>query len=355
MTINNPNAAVPGAPPVPSEDEPETTYAFAGVSRKSFLVTWLLSWLLGFWGIDRFYLGKVGTGILKLITFGGFGIWWLIDLILVLSGRQRDKKGMALEGFDKLKKIAWIVTGSVTILSMIIGGASGGAAAPGTPAGIAPVSSGSADVLEPAVTAEPSAAPVVEAPAEPVVAAGPAWADSTYGAFAPVTQTGTGDNIITLPAGATAGIVTATHAGSSNFSISVIDDSNQSTGDLLINTIGAYTGTTAYGFNAFGEGVALQITADGDWSVVIAPVSAAPGLAESGTGDAVFLYDGDAGRLTATHSGTRNFVVIEETGATFSMGLLVNTIGEYSGTVPLSSGPSAIAVSADGAWTLIAG
>lgn len=349
MTINNSEAVAPATPPAPPKFQPEATYARAAVSNKSFLLTWLFAWLLGFWAVDRFYLGKVGTGILKLITFSGLGIWWLVDLIIVLSGRQRDKQGLALDGYDKLKKIAWIVTGAVTILSMIIGGASGGAAAPKLPAAVAPVSSGSAS------SAEPAAPATVETPAAPAVAAGPAWADSKYGSFAPVTQTGSGDNIITLPAGATAGIVTATHNGSANFSISVIDASNQSTGELLVNTIGSYTGTTAYGFSAFGKGTSLQLTADGDWSVTIAPISAAPALAASGTGDAVFLYDGKAGKLTATHSGTRNFVVIEETGKAFSMGLLVNTIGAYSGTVPLASGPSAIAVTADGAWTLVAG
>lgn len=352
MTINNSEAVAPTAPPAPPAFQPEATYVGAAVSNKSFLLTWLFAWLLGFWAVDRFYLGKVGTGILKLITFSGLGIWWLVDLIIVLSGRQRDKQGLALDGYDKLKKIAWIVTGSVTVLSMIIGGANGGAAAPSVPGAVAPVSSGAASTAE---AAEPAPIEAPAEPAAPVVAAGPAWADSSYGSFAPVTQTGSGDNIITLPAGATAGIVTATHNGSRNFSISVIDASNQSTGELLVNTIGAYTGTTAYGFSAFGKGTSLQLTADGDWSVTIAPVSAAPALAASGTGDAVFLYDGKAGKLTATHSGTRNFVVIEETGKAFSMGLLVNTIGAYSGTVPLASGPSAIAVTADGAWTLVAG
>lgn len=349
MTINSPEAVVPASPPAPPQIQPEATYAYAGVSRKSFLATWLLSWLLGFWGIDRFYLGKVGTGILKLITGGGLGIWWLVDLILVLSGRQRDKQGLALDGYDKLKKIAWIVTGSVTVLSMIIGGAGGASSAPKVPAAIAPVSSGSI------ASAAPAAPAAVETPASPAVAAGPAWADSTYGTFARITQTGTGDNIITLPAGATAGIVTATHNGTRNFSISVIDASNQSTGDLLVNTIGAYSGTTAFGFNSFSKGVSLQLTADGAWSVTISPVSAAPALAASGTGDAVFLYDGNAGKLAATHSGTGNFVVTEETGKAYSMGLLINTIGAYSGTVPLAAGPSAIEVKADGAWTLVAG
>ena len=42
----------------------------------------ILSILLGELGVDRFYLGYTGLGILKLITAGGFGIWWLIDLIL---------------------------------------------------------------------------------------------------------------------------------------------------------------------------------------------------------------------------------------------------------------------------------
>ena len=67
-----------------------------------------------------------------------------------------------------------------------------------------------------------------------------------------------------------------------------------------------------------------------------------------------YLFDGPAGKLTTTHSGSRNFIVPEETGEAFSMGLLVNTIGAYTGTVPLSSGPSVISVRADGAWTLLA-
>lgn len=50
---------------------------------KNWIAALLLSILVGSLGIDRFYMGYVGLGILKLITFGGFGIWWLIDLILV--------------------------------------------------------------------------------------------------------------------------------------------------------------------------------------------------------------------------------------------------------------------------------
>jgi len=53
----------------------------------------ILSVLLGSFGVDRFYLGYIGTGILKLITLGGFGIWWLIDLIFIITGRLKPKNG----------------------------------------------------------------------------------------------------------------------------------------------------------------------------------------------------------------------------------------------------------------------
>jgi len=89
--------------------------------EKSFIATWLFAWLLGYLAIDRFYLGKIGTGILKLITVGGFGLWYLIDLILVLAGGQHDKQGRALSGYQQYKTIGWIVT----IVVFLLGGVSG--------------------------------------------------------------------------------------------------------------------------------------------------------------------------------------------------------------------------------------
>ncbi|MGZ5471927.1 MAG: TM2 domain-containing protein [Nitrososphaeraceae archaeon] len=46
------------------------------------LATMLLSWILGELGIDRFYRGQIGLGVLKLLTAGGAGIWWLVDAII---------------------------------------------------------------------------------------------------------------------------------------------------------------------------------------------------------------------------------------------------------------------------------
>lgn len=62
-------------------------------SDKNFIILLLLSIFIGGLGIDRFYLGKIGTGILKLISLGGVGIWWLIDLIIIVSGNMKDAEG----------------------------------------------------------------------------------------------------------------------------------------------------------------------------------------------------------------------------------------------------------------------
>ena len=63
---------------------------------KDWLVTLLLSIFVGSLGVDRFYLGHTLLGVLKLVTFGGCGIWWLIDLILIVTGSMTDSNGMPL-------------------------------------------------------------------------------------------------------------------------------------------------------------------------------------------------------------------------------------------------------------------
>jgi hypothetical protein len=65
-------------------------------SDREFLTTLLISFLLGWFGIDRFYLGYTGLGVLKLITFGFCGIWYVIDLILIVLDNLPDAKGLPL-------------------------------------------------------------------------------------------------------------------------------------------------------------------------------------------------------------------------------------------------------------------
>ena len=70
-----------------------SNYNDPSVSDKSWLATLLLCLFLGGLGVHRFFVGKIGTGILQLVTFGGLGIWWLIDLIMIITKSFNDSNG----------------------------------------------------------------------------------------------------------------------------------------------------------------------------------------------------------------------------------------------------------------------
>ena len=65
-------------------------------SDREFMTTLLLSIFLGYFGGDRFYLGETGLGVAKLLTFGGCGIWYIIDIILVATRNMTDSDGRPL-------------------------------------------------------------------------------------------------------------------------------------------------------------------------------------------------------------------------------------------------------------------
>jgi len=67
------------------------------VSSKNYSTLLILSILLGLFGVDRFYVGKIGTGILKFITCGGCYVWWIIDIISVVKGKFTDKNGNTIK------------------------------------------------------------------------------------------------------------------------------------------------------------------------------------------------------------------------------------------------------------------
>ena len=69
----------------------------SGNSEKSFVATLLLCVLLGVFGVHRFYVGKVGTGIIQLLTFGGLGIWALVDLIMIDTQTFKDSDGLPIK------------------------------------------------------------------------------------------------------------------------------------------------------------------------------------------------------------------------------------------------------------------
>jgi hypothetical protein len=69
-------------------------------SDKSRGVALALAFFLGWVGAHRFYVGKIGTGVLQLCTIGGLGLWWLYDNILIAAGEFRDSDGRRLTSWD---------------------------------------------------------------------------------------------------------------------------------------------------------------------------------------------------------------------------------------------------------------
>ncbi len=72
------------------------------MSEKSRLVAFMLCLYFGIFGAHRFYVGKTGTGLIWLFTFGGCFIGFLVDLIMILTGNFYDKDGKTV--------LAWVRT-----------------------------------------------------------------------------------------------------------------------------------------------------------------------------------------------------------------------------------------------------
>lgn len=69
-------------------------------SDKSRAVALALCIPLGVFGAHRFYVGKIGTGLLQVCTFGGLGLWYLYDLITIASGEFRDSNDRRVSLWD---------------------------------------------------------------------------------------------------------------------------------------------------------------------------------------------------------------------------------------------------------------
>ena len=67
-----------------------------GQSEKRLLPAVLLCFFFGVFGAHRFYIGRIGSAVVQLLTIGGLGIWWLVDLILLATGSLKDGAGQKI-------------------------------------------------------------------------------------------------------------------------------------------------------------------------------------------------------------------------------------------------------------------
>jgi len=112
---DNPYTEVPAPIAVVPAPQPVAVEPAEG---RPFLVVFFFSFVWGVFGVDRFYLGKIWTGILKFLTFGGFGIWAMLDLSQIMSGAMRDKQGNEMVDYTRYKKLASKI---VKIFAIVVG------------------------------------------------------------------------------------------------------------------------------------------------------------------------------------------------------------------------------------------
>ena len=182
------------------------------------------------------------------------------------------------------------------------------------------------------------------------------WADRFGGRFDRVTVVGSGSQVVQLPPGATAGIVTMHHPSTGAFAVTSSTAEGGPGPDLLVRTDGAYDGVAPFGLESAGgvRATALDVTASGDWTLVIAPLSEAPfaSFPVFGAGDTVLLRDGTSGQVRAHHPGSGLFEIRVVTDVGPPAIPVFEPDGAFDGPVPLYGGYGVIVITATGDWTL---
>lgn len=166
-------------------------------------------------------------------------------------------------------------------------------------------------------------------------------------AFATVTKSGTGDDVVKLPVDQPLVADISCPACQGNFSVKT--DGTGTDDSLPVNTIGAYTGRHIVGAQNGSTIATWTISADSAWTITLSDLSVLKRYSgeASGTGDDAFWVTGTPTAAAITNQGKGNFVV-ESYGADDP--LAVNEIGNYTGTVPIAAG--VIQITSDGSWTL---
>jgi TM2 domain-containing membrane protein YozV len=116
-------APAPVASREPQPHIPRRPYVPSRPRGKSWLTTFMLAWFLGGFGIDRFYTGRTGLGIGKLLTNAACGVWGLIDILLLLFGRYRDAEGNSLQPAKRGHYFIALSVVAATVLAVVIAAA----------------------------------------------------------------------------------------------------------------------------------------------------------------------------------------------------------------------------------------
>ena len=336
-------------------------------SIKNYWVTLGLVLMTGFVGGHRFYVGKVGTGILFLLTGGLFAIGWIVDIFTVAFGNLTDKGGnfirpqnggthdreLAMTNEDstaqpedtakkKTPVWVWVIAGVVALalLGSLFGGDD---------------SDESASEPAPAVVEEdeaPAPAPEEE-PAEEV----PAPEEFAWPEMAPLLLEGSGDDVVILeqPIPAVVAMDVVANASSRYFGISPILASGES-GSTLVNTTDPFDGTVLLLGTGNDAISGFEVTSNGPWTFTIKSISEVTKLSAGetleGNGDGLIRLAETQGLTTISvvaNSESRYFGVRQQGDRTSSV---INTTDAYDGTVKLDPGTILLEVTATGGWQI---
>ena len=172
----------------------------------------------------------------------------------------------------------------------------------------------------------------------------------------PVEYSGTGDDVIEVNKNFEAGIAKITNQGRSNFAVTTYDPNGDYL-DLLVNTIGNYSGTRPIEFMENETVSKIEINSNGAWTVTIYPlvkeyvrICDVPGTCRGQSDDLIWLSGDDPDTVKITNQGKSNFAVWSYGSS--GTDLMVNEIGDYSGTVLFEKGVFAIEVQSSGTWTI---
>ena len=173
-----------------------------------------------------------------------------------------------------------------------------------------------------------------------------------WGTFETLTYSGFGDDVIELDKELASGIAEYIYTGERNFIVQSFGKSMERN-DLLANEIGAVSGSALFGVGYFKSAKTkfLEVTATGDWTITLKPVSAAANFSGSGSGTGIFKGKITAGKKTITYEGSSNFIV-QQWCTDGTTDLIANEIGAYRGTKLIRGGTCLIAVKSEGTWNI---